>query len=489
MSTLLDYLLQHEPSFRKARLPALYSDFRSQRTLNPDGYAANISAWRKALAAIARSGLAPASKSSTQPNLLVLDCDERLVRALESKQFGRPLALGAVFAEAQNAKDIIPLPEFLKMQQSVYYKPWTIASPYAVAAWLLRQTGVAGIFGGRGDKIPTGQFVILANLEAAAKEFVSKTADLSSRFERTFSKPQFSKVFGDQLVDGGNTLSATDVDVLLRFLSRDKNLVLYDGKTVKIRAATGDPDASSKGTTISEEDASIAQLKELLSYLTHQTSVLSKRVDELAETAKAAVAKKNRVAALAALKSKKLAESTLAARFNTLSQLEETAGKIQQAADNVALVRVMESSGEALRRLNAAVGGAEGVEGVVDRLRTQMDTADEVNSILADAETAGGVVVDEGEVDDELEAMEAEERAKEEAERKKVEDERRRVEEEKKAAEAEEVRRRLEAAGKVPETEREKEDAKVEAEADDTAEELSRMTLGPDKEAEPQLAA
>ncbi|KAB5572370.1 hypothetical protein GE09DRAFT_666406 [Coniochaeta sp. 2T2.1] len=485
MSTLLDYLLQHEPSFRKARLPALYSDFRSQRTLNPDGYAANISAWRKALAAIARSGLAPASKSSTQPNLLVLDCDERLIRALESKQFGRPLALGAVFAEALNAKDIITLPEFLKMQQSVYYKPWTITSPYAVAAWLLRQTGVADIFGGRGDTIPTGQFVILANLEAAAKEFVAKTAELSSRFERTFSKAQFSKVFGDQLVDGGKTLSATDVGVLLRFLSRDKNIVLYDGKTVKIRAAD-DPDA--KKGTISEEDASIAQLKELLSYLTHQTSVLSKRVDELAETAKAAVAKKNRVAALAALKSKKLAETTLAARFNTLSQLEETAAKIQQAADNVALVRVMESSGEALRRLNAAVGGAEGVEGVVDRLRSQMDTADEVNSILADAETAGGVVVDETEVDNELEAMEAEERVKEEAERKKVEDEKRRVEEEK-AAEAEEVRKRLEAAGKVPETEKEKEDANVEAEADDTAEELSRMTLEPDKEAEPQLAA
>ncbi|KAH8912566.1 hypothetical protein BR93DRAFT_922531 [Coniochaeta sp. PMI_546] len=491
MSTLLDYLLQNEPSFRKARLPALYSDFRSQRTLNPDGYQANISAWRHALASIARSGLAPASKTSTGPNLLVLDCDERLLRALESKQYGRPLALGAVFAEALSANEIMTLPDFLGSKQSIYYKPWTITSPSALAAWALRQLGVADMFGGRGgDKVPIGQFVILANLEAAAKEFVNKTGELSSRFERTFSKAHFAKTFGDQLVDG-KTLSAMDVDVLLRFLSRDKNLVLYDGKTVKIRAFD-DPDA--RVGSLGEDDASIAQLKELVSYLTHQTSVLSKRVEELAETAKQAVAKKNRVAALAALKLKKLAESTLSARFNTLSQLEETAHKIQQAADNVALVRVMESSGEALRRLNAAVGGAEGVEGVVERLRSQMDTADEVNSILADAETAGGVVVDEGEIDDELAVIEREEREKEEAQRKKVEEERKRVEEERKAAEAEEVRRRLDAAGSVPaeqkEAEKEKErEAEVEAKADDTAEEISRMTLEETKEAEPQLAA
>lgn len=473
----------------RARLPALYSDFRPQRTLNPDGYQANISAWRRALAAIARSGLAPASKSSTQPNLLVLDCDERLVRALESKQFGRPLALGAVFAEALGAKEILPLGEFLSQKQSVYYKPWAIASPWALAAWTLRQLGVADMLQAwRGDKVPTGQFVILANLEGAAREFADKTGGLSSRFERTFSKTQFGKVFGDQLVEEGKTMSATDVDVLLRFLSRDKDLVLYDGKTVKIRASD-----DSEGS-VSEEDASIAQLKELLSYLTHQTSVLSKRVDELADTAKQAVAKKNRVAALAALKSKKLAESTLAARFNTLSQLEETANKIQQAADNVALVRVMESSGEALRRLNAAVGGAEGVEGVVERLRGQMETADEVNVILADAESAGGVVVDEGEIDDELAAIEREEREKEEAERKKVEEERKRVEEEKRAADAEEVRKRLEAVGSVPKTQKEAEkekasEAEVEAKADETAEELGRMTLGETKEAEPLLTA
>lgn len=410
----------------------------------------------------------------------MLDVDERLARALESKQFGRPLCLGVVVAEAVAAKDIVPLKEFLTAKESVYHRPWTVLSPWALAGWVARQLGVAEMWRGRrGDRVPVGRFVVVKNAEEAGEGFARAVQGVESRFERIYSVAQFRREFAGRLVEG-RRLSGTDVDVLLRFLDRDKGVVVYDGRTVKIRA--GDD------TTLTEEDEGIAQLKELLGYLTHQTEVLSTRVEELGETAKQAVVKKNRVAALAALKSKKLAETTLAARFNTLSQLEETANKIQQAADNVALVRVMEGSGEALRRLNSAVGGAEGVEGVVERLRSQMDTADEVNSILTDAEAAGGVVVDEGEIDDELAVMESEEKAKEEAERKKVEDEKKRVEEEKKAAEAEEVRKRLEAAGSVPETQKES-DTQVETAAGETAEELSRMTLGEEKEAEPPLAA
>jgi charged multivesicular body protein 7 len=455
MSDLLTYLVQNEPSFRAQRLPALYSDFRPQRTLNPDGYQANISAWRRALSVIASSGLAPTTKGS-KPNCLVLTIDERLVRALESKKYGRPLALGAVVAEALKERDLMPVKDFLTAKESVYKKGcWGVM---AVGGWVLRTIGLTDGLG-RTDKLPTGDFVVLANVEAAGKVFGEKSAGLVTRFERTFSKAHFGKEFADQLVPG-RVLSATDMEVLLRFLSRDRDVLLYDGSTVKIRDTT-----TEEGGVLTAEDASIAHLKELLSYLNHQTRALSAKIEELDSAAKAAVKNKNRIAALASLKSKKIAEASLQARYNTLASLEETAGKIQQASDNVAVVRVMEASGEALKSLNAAVGGAEGVEGVVERLRSQMDTADEVNAIMSES----GTVVDEGEIDDELAAIESEERRKEED---KVAAERKVVEEK----EAEETRRRLEAvesAKPLPE----KEDAKVEAEAEDTADRLSRMAL------------
>jgi charged multivesicular body protein 7 len=379
------------------------------------------------------SGLAPAGRAAAS-NLFVLHSDEQLLRALESKQYGRPLALGAVIREALAAKDLIPLREFLDAKESIYRRPWSV---WNLAAWTMKQLGVADML--KNDSLPPGQFVVVANVEEAGKTFADlngATSTTQSRFERTFSKAHFFRTFNDQLIDGKH-LSETDLEVLLRFLSRDKGAILYDGTTVKIKNP-GIPDPSD---TITPEDASIAQLKELLHSLTHQTSLLSHRIDVLAAQAKQAVAKNNRVAALAALRSKKLAESTLERRFATVSQLEEVASKIEQAADNVQLVAVMESSGAALKSLHAQTGGAERVGEVVDRLREQMAAVDEVGSILA--EEAGVVVVDEEEIDDELEAMEGEERRKvEEAEREKREERERR--------EAEELRQRLEAAGEVP---------------------------------------
>lgn len=475
-------MLTHSPP--RARLPALYSDFRPQRTLNPDGYQANISAWRRVLASIARSGLAPRPPKSATANLLVLDCDDRLLGALESKQYGRPLALGAAVADALAERELMPLRDFLAARESIYRRPaaWGV-SPWAVASWVFRQLGVTDALRGGADRLPKAQLVVLANVEAAAKAFGDKVAGHTSRFERTFSKAHFRKTFAGQLMEG-NTLSETDVDVLLTSLSRDKGVVLYDGETVKIKTPGADE------TALTEEDASVAQLKELLDYLNHQTTALNKRIAELGRSARDAVANKNRVVALAALRSKKLAESSLERRLATAGQLEEVAAKIEQASDNVQLVKVMESSGEALRSLNAAVGGAGRVEDVVDHLREQMDQADEVTSILAEGDAGA---VDEGEIDDELALLEGEERRKEE------EKEGARLEAEKapkdaeQQREAEETRKRLEAIqgpkplpeGQGQKGEGSSADQSPEVLLEEAAEGLSRMSLN---EAQPAQA-
>ncbi|POS80694.1 hypothetical protein DHEL01_v200891 [Diaporthe helianthi] len=422
MSDALEWLIEHEPAFRKARVPALYSDFRALRSTNPDGYNANISAWRRGLAGLVRAGLLTPSRSgsSPTPNHVVLQADESLLRALESKRYGRPLALGAVIREATQEKDLVPIQDFLKAKESIYYRPWS-SIPWIVASWGFRYMGLPGalVFGGD-EKLPGGQFVVVANVEAASKAVLEQTAGLTSRFERTFSKLQFQAEFKDSILKG-QQLSETDIEVLLRFMSRDQGVLLYDGKTVKIRS----PDDWE--STITKEDETIASLGELAEYLGHQTTVLNNKIEELTMTAKEAVAKKNRVTAMAALKSKKRAETSLQQRYATLSQIEEVASKIEQASDNVQLVKVMGASTEVLKTLNAQVGGAERVEEVVDHMREQMGQTDEINNILAEQ----GPVVDEDELDDELEAMlkeqtgkedELERSRKEAAEQKNAED-------------------------------------------------------------------
>ncbi|KAM0323520.1 hypothetical protein ACHAQA_008801 [Verticillium albo-atrum] len=470
MGDLADYLAANDPSFRRARLPALYSDFRSQRTLNPDGYTANLSAWRAALARLAWDAqLAPAT--ATTPPRLLLSVDDALPAQLQSRQFGRPLALGTVVREALHEGDLVPVADFLSRKESVYAKSagWGTV-PWSVASWAARQLGFgAGAPTGE-DTMPKGSYVVLPNVEraggAVAEQAASRASD--SRFERTFTRRHFERACAADLAVAGQkgpALAGRDVDVLLRFLDRDKGLVASDGQTVRIRAEGEEP-------VITEEDAAVARLKELVEDLKHQTTLLAGKVDTLAADAKVAVGKKNNAAAMRLLREKKTAEAMLSKRGAALNQMEEIAVRIQQARDQVQFVKVMEGSAGVLKQLNAEVGGVERVEGVVDALREQMADTDEVGRILA---SAGEVeAIDEGEIDEELRAMEK-------AEKDRVEAEEKAEREAQQAKEAEATRKRLEEAGTVPEKDTETETT---AEA---VEQLERMSL--DERPQPQAAS
>lgn len=350
--------------------------------------------------------------------------------------------------------------------EGVYIKKGWSISPWAVVGWGFRLLGLGGGVNGE-DKLPVGEFVILSNLEEAANEFEKRTEGIRSRADRVFPRAEMKTRFGD-LLGGEKALSESDFGVLLRFLQRDKGVLVYDQETVKLCVA-GDKEG------ITEEDSTIVSLKTLIKDLDIQTQVLTKRVEELEITAKEAVTRKNRVAALAALRSKKLAETTLTKRHATLSQLEEVFSKIEQAADQVELIRVMEASTHALSSLNKAVGGVERVDDVVDQLREQMSQVDEVGNVIAEV-GQGATVVDETEVDDELEAMERQEREKvEEKERKERE-----AREEKEAAE---TKRKLDSLKELEQVAREaakkSEEANTETEEDleDSIEKMKEMAL------------
>lgn len=162
-------------------------------------------------------------------------------------------------------------------------------------------------------------------------------------------------------------------------------------------------------THISAEDKTIASLKTIITDLNVQITALDARINTLSEKAQNAVKAKNRITALAALKSKKAAETTLAQRYDTLSQLEGVYGKIEQASDQVAVIRVMEASTGVLQSLHAQVGGVERVEDVVESLRIQMSKVDEIGQVMEEA-GRGEAVVDDDAVDEELKALEQQDR-------------------------------------------------------------------------------
>ncbi|KAI6861708.1 hypothetical protein KC338_g6500 [Hortaea werneckii] len=457
MNELLDFLRTHEEAFRsRARLASLYSDFRNQRQTNPDGYHANASAWMRALTAAANAGLIPSSSASSQHDHFVLQTGEELARALQTQELGRPLALGTVIDEAVRRKELIPVKEFLEAKESIYAKHW-LPTPWQVMSWGLRQLGVIGGDSSE-DKLVRGEFVIMDNLETAAKaalDHVSKTA--SSHTARIFSRDLLASALCNAL--NVSSLSQRDTSVLLMHLARDQAAIAYDPATgtVKFHAP-----GEMKPASIEQEDITIASLRTLISGLEPQIQQLMQRVSELDAKAREAVAKKQNAAAKVALRQKKMAENKLQSRTATLTQVEEVYAKIEQAADQVEIVRVMEASSTTLRSLNQKTGGVEKVQDVMENLRESMQDTEEISGAISEV---GAGQIDEGEVDDELEALEKAEREKvEEAERKEREaSEEKEAEETKKklaeleglkkpdevssSQEAEEVKKRLEAVG------------------------------------------
>ena len=143
----------------------------------------------------------------------------------------------------------------------------------------------------------------------------------------------------------------------------------------------------------------------LIADLSTQVAVLTTRISTLSESAQKAINNKNRTSALAALRSKKVSETALTGRSETLAQLEEVYGKIEQAADQVAILRVMEASTGVLRNLHAQVGGIDRVEDIIEGLRDEMGKVDEIGGAI-EAGPQRDSVIDESAVAEELESLE-----------------------------------------------------------------------------------
>jgi charged multivesicular body protein 7 len=103
------------------------------------------------------------SQAGANSDRFVLRTGEDLSRSLQTQEFGRPLALGAVLQDAVERKELVPLAEFLNAKKSIYAKTW-LPTPWQAVSWGLKQLGVMG---GEAveDKLIAGNFVVMANVE------------------------------------------------------------------------------------------------------------------------------------------------------------------------------------------------------------------------------------------------------------------------------------------------------------------------------------
>lgn len=309
-----------------------------------------------------------------------------------------------MFHEAVQKKEMIPLKDFLNSRTSIYKTSW-IPTPWSALQWSLRTVGVLGK-AAPPEKLAVKNYVVLKNIEVAGDEILKQMKEHTSTADRVLSRRNFLERFSHAL-NPAAPLTNNDLNIILVYLARDKQAISYDAQTIKFK-----PEHETQLTPITEEDAAIAGLRDTLANINAQLPSLMEKIASADAAAREAVAEKQMVRAKAALRWKKLAETTLAQRSDVALQLEGVYTQLQQAADQVEIVEAMRAGAAALKGLNEKVGGAEGVQGVVDAVNEQMAATEEITNIINETDTT----IDEVDIEDEFEALERVEKDKREQE-------------------------------------------------------------------------
>lgn len=300
---------------------------------------------------------------------------------------------------------MLDMKQFVALEHSVFDKNW-LPTPWTIVQWTLRQTGLVSRDSyDQSGRLRAGQIVLLDALEELTKQVnVLQDKGGDALTDRVMTRDAFSGLVAQTNI---GSLSSEEIGILLKFMSRDKKMVVYNSEIVKFKSrSAAQPEA------LTDEDTTVANMKALIGSLNKQISNLSARVAALQNTAYSAVQSKNKATALSTLRSKKLAEKNLQTRIDTLHQLEEVFIKIEQAVDQVQVMQVMQSSADTLRTLNQRTGGVEKVDSVMDDLREQMGLVNDVSNVVQEPIDENSII-DEAEVDKELEALEKEQATRE----------------------------------------------------------------------------
>ncbi|KAF8892473.1 Snf7-domain-containing protein [Infundibulicybe gibba] len=375
----------------RSRMQALYSDISRQKQSNPTAFHSNIEWWRKALEFILRND------QQQEGGRLVLHAGRSLMETLKVEGVGKPLAIGAVVVPRQSIYDAGWLPG--RIVSFVVGKPlW----------WALETMGVVGeesMFRGSSQQAKEtgwwGDYVFVSQVEAAAEAVLEKqSTKAGTAGDRLYTLDSFTKEFSS-FVGGGTS----DIMVLIKYLERDRQVITVDKSMIKfIETESGALEAQE----ISAVDHGILELKNAVDNLRAQVNGLQRKIDECTQKASIALQQKHKSVALSYIRSRKELGELLSKRLASLATLESTFITVEAAAGDIEIMRSYESSTSTLRAILAHPSlQRDSIDKTMEAMaEANADAREMDDAIRIGGEVAVGVeVIDDGELEEELEAL------------------------------------------------------------------------------------
>ncbi|GHJ84560.1 hypothetical protein NliqN6_0962 [Naganishia liquefaciens] len=433
------------------RIRALYAFTSKQKLSNPAGYDKNYRWWVDTIEEALREGLLGAEDGLDR---LILDGEEQyLVYRLEwlDGKTGaklRPKGLGGVLASETRIQPpvLYSLPTFLSALHPVKQPP-SLASRF-VARPLWWAVSKVNPFGGSGEedveteerswkRIAKTEWVHLDLVEEASSNFSSHIrANPPVTHSATLLTPNLLiQRYGDVLLPSklkrnkgkGVDLSLRDARVLLKYLQRDKHLLVGDtsGEVCKIVLDT----AEYASASITEADKGTVAILSTLDKLDRQIEEVSKEITAAQTKAAHHLNLKQKNVALSYLRSKKQLETVLDKRVGAAEQLRSVLRGIENAHGNVEIMRAYETSTATLKDvLSHPSLQRDHIDTTMDALAETMADQQEIDDAIQSggqlAVSASGFEADEDELARELEGLikEEEEDFKENVRAKEAQD-------------------------------------------------------------------
>lgn len=371
--------------FTKSRLYSLYSDFRKLKEVNPDGYEANMIAWKSLVDVLFQ-------KHFFKDTFLL--STQGLLEDLTLAEYGKPMSLDLVLDELIATSDLIPLKPYQQRTDSIYTKRWI----RPMLSWTVNRFILDTSYktGDKKHNLKAEKLISKKTLEHYVKELENKLAldNLSGQSHKVFTKNALLSYLDSlNIYSYGEKvqLSELDYDILLTYLVRDTNKVQIKDNIVKFGPGE-----------ITEEDISIAEIKSTLSNLNFKSDELQSKIDTVSTRLRESLKNKNdKKLSLNLLRSKKLAEQSLAKQLSLVNQLESVLYKIDESSSNVQLLKALENGTVILKGLNKQIGGVQKVEQIMDDLEEEKYQSDKIAAEFDRLDSQ----VDDSEIEAEFEEM------------------------------------------------------------------------------------
>ena len=460
------YISTH-PSFQDARsssspLPALYSDLSRQRRSNPAGYRASVEWWKDVLVDVTFRGLqfdhdaSTPSEADSRSSCTTAVVDRTVFRLDEStkarwtvEHVGRPLGLGTVIAELESEHTVYPLSTYLRSSTPVplasslsparagmrMYMPtasgvastliltparWAASSLYSLVVGSNMDDDDADSADQQLFRAKRGDWVLLALVHRLATTFLTHfyaNQALLSPVACLMTCDEFTlKLVEVCWKSFAFAPSARDVELVLTFLSRDcsPRLVVKQGGLVKLSSTQ-----TEAVQPISQEDRSIITVKETLGKLDVQINSLNDQIRNRNSEIKSALNACEKRKALSLLHSRKALEKQLESRQAVRSNLRHVMDKIEEAKSDVEVIKAFRAGEQVLRHvLNSDEIKLANVDKLMDDFGELIERHDQVHNAMAISSQFEDL--DQDQLIDQLNALEAEKREDELREKHKL---------------------------------------------------------------------